>query len=382
MKEITTKVFLSMFVTVVGLLIQLSAHSQILSDNMLKNSGGEDGTTNHWDVLEGGMKINTSSHSGKFSFKMDGWSDKIEQKVDVSTFSQHIINGSELLLSSWMQLYWGWEQIATVTFQIRFFDNIGFEISNWDSSVKSLDVSHGTWKEFIFRTEIPKNTRSIAVTISKDNIGRGYLPTTLLLDDMFVKLFYNEPTPTPTVTQIPVLAENNIIYNFSEPTASSNDLLIFPPGAIGEFDLCDVSFRPLTVDDEDKDYTDGFGIIVVTHPGEGATFYGKPITVGDDYVFLRISAWTSGVNISLAVGALDAEEAKTIADADLNGSIGSNILLNCSRFVDNFGYLEALYKSERGTIVPIFQVANFSNNEQIKVQLDNLKIYKISKVLD
>jgi len=81
----------------------------------------------------------------------------------------------------------------------------------------------------------------------------------------------------------------------------------------------------------------------------------------------------------LALGALDATKADNLAGAALNGAIGVNIMMDASRFKNQFGYLEAFYKAERGAIVPVLQAANGKDGKRVTVQFDNLEIYRIPK---
>lgn len=170
------------------------------------------------------------------------------------------------------------------------------------------------------------------------------------------------------------------VYSFNGTSSEENQILLIPPGNPGEYNLGDVFFRSLTTSAGDEDYTDGFGVSITLDPGEGVTCYGNPIAVEEDYVYLRIGAWTTEAGVSLALGTLDATPAENIAKASLNGSVEANILMDASRFKNKFGYLEAFYKSERGAVVPVFQAANGKDSKRVAIQFDNLEIYRIPKI--
>lgn len=165
--------------------------------------------------------------------------------------------------------------------------------------------------------------------------------------------------------------------DFNLSTSAENKLLAVPPGAAGQFDMADVFFKPFSADSVDFSYTDGFGASITLDAGEGVILFGNPMEVGDDYVYMRISAWTNNANVAIALGALDAQPAANLSGAALNGSVEANILLNCSRFVNRFGHIEAFYKSERGAIVPVVQITS-NTSQRVIVQMDNLEIYRLS----
>ncbi len=181
----------------------------------------------------------------------------------------------------------------------------------------------------------------------------------------------DEDTP-PEDTPKPI----DLLYTMSAPTAQDNNLILLPPT---DFNLANVIFGDLlTMNPDDISYTDGVGISVNMNEGEGATFYGKPFAVEpDDYVYVRISVSTNNPNVSLGVGALDAQMADSFEDARVNGSIGLNLQMSGKKYVDWFGYLWACYKPVGDAVVPVFQAAN--NGEPIRVQFDNLEIYRFSK---
>ncbi len=173
--------------------------------------------------------------------------------------------------------------------------------------------------------------------------------------------------PTPYKTQ----------YTFSAPTSVDNNLILQPPTG---FQLGNVSFDVLSIENEDLEYTDGAGIRVNINKNEGATFFGKPFEVKEnDIVYVRVSTQTSDSNVALAVGALDAVMADSIENAALDGSIGVNMIINSEQYVDQFGYLWACYEPKRNAVVPVFQVANSNEENTVTVQFDNLEIYRFSK---
>ncbi len=185
------------------------------------------------------------------------------------------------------------------------------------------------------------------------------------------------PTPEPTRQHGIHDGEPVYIYPMNEDTASENNLQVLNPTG---YDLGNYLFDSLETTASAQVYTDGFGMKVNLEPETGITAYGKPLAVEPDtYVFLRISAYCNNPNVSIAVGALDAVEATDISGAALNGSIGSDMLTESGRFVENFGYLETLFMPERGAIVPVFQAVNLSQNSA-RAQFDNLEIYVIPKI--
>ena len=245
--------------------------------------------------------------------------------------------------------------------------------------VVTLTAANGT----TILQQIPVGTRR--VTLVKEGYGvqerqieirMGFLSTQILMSPG-----HPSDVPTPRATPTPGTGTISPIarYTFSGATAADNDLFSAPPGIPGDFDIGDVIFGSLTIQAGDEDYTDGFGVSVTLDAGQGVIFFGNPIPVEDDYVFLRISAWTTGNKVSLAVGALDAVPADSLVMAMLNSSIGVNILTDPQRLLNQFGHLEAFYKPERGAIVPVFQAANRPNGERVTVQFDNLVIYRIPK---
>ena len=169
-------------------------------------------------------------------------------------------------------------------------------------------------------------------------------------------------------------------YNLGQDTAEANGLLVAPVGSgENQKELGRVRFnRPMVGGEE---FTDGLGMNFDLDGSEAAILYGNPVAVGQDYMYMRISAKTDSENISIALGALDAKEAISLAEADISGSMEINILANAKRLLNAFGYVEVFYKPERAdetAIVPVLQVVNVSELPAL-VEMDNLEIYRIPK---
>jgi hypothetical protein len=376
------------FFTFVCIIITPLTSGQTISDNLLQNPGAENGT-NEWTALVNRIETSSNAHTGTKSFNhrgLNGGGDGylvVEQRVNVTTFTTAIDSGqADAVVGMWANTTNDFAGII-----LEFYDSIGIAIGDWKNETLS---SPNGWKEFKYRIPIPANTRTIAFQFTgatetrTSGVGNNL---NIDFDDLSLQILSNEPpTPTPTVTPIPTPIQPtpqpvtpDVLYTFDNPTLAENDLIEFPPGRAGEYSLADYFFRPLTTQTNDNAYTNGFGLSLVVEPGTGATFYGKPLTVSGEYVFLRVSAWASNQNVSIAIGALDATESDTVANANLNGSIGVNILFDAIRFVERFDHLEALYFPERNAAVPVFQVSNTSTDERVTVQFDNLEIYRIPK---
>ncbi len=164
---------------------------------------------------------------------------------------------------------------------------------------------------------------------------------------------------------------NSVTYTFDDDAA--DQMKVMAPGDIA---MGDVSSGAVSAGSDDEEYTDGAGLVVALDAGEGATMLGDPMVAGNDYVFLRVSAKTSSAGISIGLGGLDAASADS-DDAGLNGSIGLTILNDPQRVLNQYGYVDALCKSERGAIVPVLQVVN-NSDEAVTVELDNLSLIRIS----
>lgn len=375
------KIFLSCSIIALFVIQSGIGYSQTLSQNLLMNPGAES-KTEGWVNLAGTSETSsTVFFSGNNSFQVS--ENKAEQKVDVTSYISSIDEGTtEAFIGGWVFTYY----FSThITLGIRFLDSLGFEISTWE---QSQIQSYNAFKEVKYRVKIPKLTRQIAFSFYSSDYS--------YIDDLSLQLYYTPVSPTPTPTSIVPLPTPTIAPTFtpqpsmispvesipfSEGTAAANKLLYFPPGAPGEYNLGDVFFRPLTTSPGDETYTDGFGISATLDPGEVVTFYGNPISVENDYVYLRVSSWTTELGVSLALGALDATPSDNIAQAALNGSIEANILMDASRFKNKFGYLEVFYKPERGAIVPVFQAVVGKDGKRATLQFDNLEIYRIPKNL-
>ncbi|MDX9754047.1 MAG: hypothetical protein RBU29_08810 [bacterium] len=353
----------------------------VLSPNLLLNPGAES-ELEGWVNLAGTLGVSSEQkYNGANSFDL-GWDEAAEQNVDVSVYANEIDSGNtEAIIGAWVYTQYSFSE---VTLRLKYFDDFGFEIGQWEQSqIKSYRI----WGEYRYRTAIPTKTRRIAFVI-KSSYEQSFL------DGLLFHFYYTPlaptatPTPvdvpTPTVTPIPQVTPSPTPsgmlpaarYTFSEGSAAANHLLYFTPGAPGDFALGDVAFRPLLVQSADGPYTDGFGISVTLDPGEGVTFYASPLPVGEDYVYLRIGVWSSSPTVSLALGALDAKPSDSLATAEINGTIEFNLMLGATRFVQKFGALEAFYKSERGAVVPVFQVVN-GGTDACTVQFDTLEIFRI-----
>jgi len=187
------------------------------------------------------------------------------------------------------------------------------------------------------------------------------------------------PAPAPAPGTIVVgegsdeaaAGSNPVTYSFDEDAA--DQLKIMAPGDLA---MGDVSSGAVSAGSDDEAYTDGVGLVVALDAGEGATMLGDPMVAGNDYIFLRVSAKTSSAGVSIGLGGLDAASADS-DNAGLNGSIGLTILNDPQRVLNQYGYVDALCKSERGAIVPVLQVVN-SSDEAVTVEFDNLSLIRIS----
>ncbi len=237
------------------------------------------------------------------------------------------------------------------------YNNVGFRIT---LTLEELEIETPLPTYTPTYTPSPTSTQTITATATPTS------PT-----------FAPTPSMTPNPTPWGIHSNDPVyIYSMNEYTDSENNLLVMNPEG---YDLGNYIFDWLEAADGAQDYTNGFGMKVNLGPGTGITVFGKPLAVEPNtYVFLRISAFCKDPNVSIAVGALDAVEAADIWGAALNGSIGSNILTDSTRFVENFGYLETLFMPERGAVVPVFQAVNNDENS-IRVQFDNLEIYMIRR---
>ena len=169
-------------------------------------------------------------------------------------------------------------------------------------------------------------------------------------------------------------------YNLGQDTAEANGLLVAPVGS-GENQKPLGRVRFNRAMDGGEEFTDGHGMYLDFDGNEAAILYGNPVAVGQDYMYMRISAKTDRENISIALGALDAKVATNLAEADISGSMEINILANAKRLLNAFGYVEVFYKPERAdetAIVPVLQVVNVSELPAL-VEMDNLEIYRIPK---
>lgn len=187
------------------------------------------------------------------------------------------------------------------------------------------------------------------------------------------------PTPTPTPIQFnPAVVQAAYKNTFNQPTSDANGLIIVPPGAPGEYELAAVEFGVQSLTSiHDNELADGIGMTISLNQREGALIFFPPQTTEDDLVLIRASIRASHPEATLAIGLLDAVPSDNIAGAMLNGTLGSNIVLDSSRFVNEFRRLEAVAPSERGAVVPLIQVTN-TRNIQMTVEIDNLQLFRIS----
>ncbi|MFB3787833.1 MAG: hypothetical protein ACE15F_15850 [bacterium] len=353
-----------------------------LGDNLLKNPGAEEELI-WWNSLSVVVTAYPPSHTGTYSFELP-FLEQVSyllQNIDLSKYADLIDQGLlDALVGGWRYTEYSPNECWI---EVRFLDRLGFEISRWKQEHISTPALE--WAELKYQLSLPPQTRGVAVYYRKDVNHQAYS-----LDDLFFRPLLREssqPTATPppfslpTPTNTPPPQPNTspgVTYHFNESTPAGNHLLIFPPGRPGEYNLGEVFFRPLSIPAGSERFTDGFGLVVSLDAGEGVTLFGPPYVIESDYAFLRVNAWVSDANVSLALGALDADAADTLAGANVNGSIGLNLLQNAARFVNHFASLEAFYKSERRAIVPVIQAVNPNPEGNLSVQFDNLEIYRIT----
>ncbi|HPA47072.1 MAG TPA: hypothetical protein PK395_15005 [bacterium] len=170
------------------------------------------------------------------------------------------------------------------------------------------------------------------------------------------------------------LPRNASTNTFGQPSPHENGLQITNPGAPGDMPVGEVWFGEIPAD---EGYTDGIGLTARLDPGEGLTLYGDPVIVDKDYVLIRMAVRTDGTSATIGLGGLDADAMSSYSPS-VNGTMGMMVLTEPTRILNRFGYLETIFKSERGEVIPVFQVTNSEKARvPVTVYFDNLEIYRI-----
>ena len=118
-----------------------------------------------------------------------------------------------------------------------------------------------------------------------------------------------------------------------------------------------------------SDYTDGFGAIITTGPGEVEILQFPEIDAGDSMVLIQISIYS------------DRETSVTLAaiDGAMDGSHIANTPAYTALNPNQYNRLSITYDPPGSTVIPILQTANPTGFDTAKTYIDNLKIYLLPK---
>ena len=198
----------------------------------------------------------------------------------------------------------------------------------------------------------------------------------------------SEPTGPPAPTPIPTRTPTAV------PTATPGDTPIVPPGPGTEpsLDLIRV-FTFDTADEFDEypggfmnfpagtvavggippgpdDFSDGQGATITTAPGQVNLLMFPALSVGENMVVVRASVQSTSPGAAVALAVLD---------GSMDGSIATNVPANSGIFQGAYHRMVLVYDPPGTTILPAFQVANLSGEQEVSVYLDNLEIYLLPR---
>ncbi len=192
------------------------------------------------------------------------------------------------------------------------------------------------------------------------------------------------PTPsfTPTSTPVPTEQPGDLAfrpveferYEFNDLSDLGGVFGEFPSGSPGEYEVGTSSIGFVQhLGEQDDEYTDGVGLNITVREGEGSLLLGPVIPV-EGRVLLRVSVRASASGAVAHLGALAAVPG--MGYEGLNGDISINMPADSQQFTGGWHYLEAMYESNTGAIVPCLQVASNGLSDRSTISFDNLVLHQ------
>ena len=163
--------------------------------------------------------------------------------------------------------------------------------------------------------------------------------------------------------------EKPVQYPFSGVTMAENNVSIQGAG-FGQYPMANVSFEYIPTDNAFNDATDGHGMVVRAKPGEGIMIF-LPRYISQNAASIRCTVRTeqAGVISIAAIG--DAPDV----------FVAVNSPYNQNNFFGKYSRISTIVTPPSGGFIPLIQVLNTSQTEEMTAYIDNYEIYPIEKML-
>ncbi|MBD3268212.1 DUF1080 domain-containing protein [bacterium] len=178
-----------------------------------------------------------------------------------------------------------------------------------------------------------------------------------------------QPTIHPSPTLKPIVVNPGLINRYT--LLSDSEYQRIPGG----FDNADIgSIYHGSIISKPNAAPDGVGVAISVPPGAVELLLFNPLEVAEDRSLLEALVHSSEKEATLALGALDGSK-----DGTMDGSIALDMPAHSENFIDSYQKMFVLYDAPGdGLVYPIFQVKNQSEDKDITIYLDEIKVYAIT----